>query len=370
MPELDYITIKGFKSIASIEALELRSINVLIGPNGSGKSNFIGVFSFLHALREGRMQEYVARSGGADNILHFGSKVTNELFIQVSFQSQVNQYAITLAPTEEDQLYPKSEFVYYWKKAEYGSPYSEGLPRSGAEAGISAKVVRPVADYVRHHLSSWRLYHFHDTSALSPMKKTGDINDNRYLRPDGSNLASFLYFLKAQHNECYQLIRMTVQRVAPFFEDFVLEPSGLNPDKIRLEWKNRSSDAYFDGASLSDGTLRFIALATLFLQPNKYMPSVVLVDEPELGLHPYAITMLASLIKQSSTRTQVIISTQSALLLDHFEPSDVLVADLVNGGTQIRRLDANQLDAWTDEYSLGQLWEKNELGGRPTSEIR
>jgi predicted ATPase len=225
-----------------------------------------------------------------------------------------------------------------------------------------------VADYVKQHLSSWRLYHFHDTSVLSPIKKTSDVNDNRFLRSDASNLAAFLYFLKTQHHSNYQLIRMTVQRVAPFFEDFVLEPSSLNTDKIRLEWKNKSSDAYFDAASLSDGTLRFIALSTLFLQPAKYMPSVVLVDEPELGLHPYAITMLASLIKQASTQTQVILSTQSPMLLDHFEPEDVLVADLVDGGTQLRRLSSSLLEAWMQEYSLGQLWEKNELGGRPTSE--
>lgn len=367
MPELDYITIKGFKSIASIEALGLRSVNVLIGSNGSGKSNFIGVFSFLHAVREGKLQDFVAKAGGADRILHFGSKVTNELLVHVSFQSQVNQYTIVLAPTEDDRLYPKTEAVYYWKKPEYPRPYSQSLVGTSGEAGISGKVVTPIADYVRHHLSSWRLYHFHDTSALSPMKKTADVNDNRFLRTDGSNLAAFLYFLKDQFHECYQLIRMTVQRVAPFFDDFILEPSRLNSDKIRLEWKHRYSDAFFDSSSLSDGTLRFIALATLFLQPGKFLPSVVLVDEPELGLHPYAITMLASLIKQSAERTQVIVSTQSALLLDHFEPEDVLVADLVDGATEIRRLDSKDLEEWTVEYSLGQLWEKNELGGRPSS---
>jgi predicted ATPase len=200
------------------------------------------------------------------------------------------------------------------------------------------------------------------------MKKTARLNDNRFLRPDGSNLAAFLYYLHRMRETSYDLIRRTVQRVAPFFDDFLLEPQKLNPDTIRLEWRHKSSDAYFDAASLSDGTLRFIALVTLFLQPDEHRPSVILVDEPELGLHPYAITLLASLIKQASVKTQVIVSTQSPLLLDQFQPEDVLVAGRVNGGTQFTRLESARLATWLQDYSLGQLWEKNELGGRLETE--
>ena len=142
----------------------------------------------------------------------------------------------------------------------------------------------------------------------------------------------------------------------------------MNTDTIKLEWKHAGTDAYFDASSLSDGTLRFIALATLFLQPKRYKPSVIVVDEPELGMHPYAVTLLASLMKQASTECQVIVSTQSSLLLDHFEPQDVLVADRVDGATQLTKLDSSRLEAWLQDYSLGQLWEKNELGGRPAQE--
>ena len=161
------------------------------------------------------------------------------------------------------------------------------------------------------------------------------------------------------------MIRSTVQSVAPFFDDFVLEPRSLEQNQIRIEWKHKGSSDYFDVSAFSDGTLRFIALATLFLQPEYLRPSVIIVDEPELGLHPYAIAILASMTKAASAKTQIILSTQSALLLDHFEPEDVLVADRVNGGTSLTRLDANQWDEWLEEYSLGQLWEKAEFGGRP-----
>ena len=369
MPELDTITIRGFKSIASIEELALGSINLVVGPNGSGKSNFIGVFSFLHAVREGHLRDYVIKAGGADKVLHFGSKVTPQLEIHISFREGTNQYKVVLGATEDDQLYPQSEAVYFWNRERYPGPTSQSLQAKGGEAGISdPKQVSRIGSHVRDHLDRWRLYHFHDTSASSPMKMTTDLEDNDYLRPDGSNLAAFLYFLSAKHAESYSLIRRAVQRVAPFFDDFHLRPQKLNPGKIRLEWRHKGTEAYFSASSLSDGTLRFIGLATLFLQPLLLRPSVILVDEPELGLHPYAITLLASLVKQASIRTQIILSTQSPLLLDHFQPEDVLVADRVEGSTQLTRLESARLETWLERYSLGQLWEKNELGGRPAGE--
>ena len=364
MSALGSITIRGFKSIAAVEDLKLGPINVVIGPNGSGKSNFIGVFSFLHSIREGHLQEYVIRAGGADRILHFGAKVTDKLSIQIAFEDGTNQYQVELSSSASDELIPTSEVVYFWNKS-YPEPYNNALSPVGKEAAISATTTSRIAAHVRAHLNRWRLYHFHDTSPNAPIKKTADVNDNRFLRPDASNLAAFLYYLKQQHPASYSMIRRVVQRVAPFFDDFVLEPQRLNPTKIQLEWRHKNSEAYFEVSSLSDGTLRFIALATLFLQPEAYRPSVILVDEPELGLHPYAITILASLAKQVSGQTQVILSTQSPLLLDHFEPEDVLVADLVDGGTQLTRLDSDKLASWLETYSLGQLWEKNELGGRP-----
>ena len=369
MDEFDYITVKGFKSIASIEELSPGPMTVLIGPNGSGKSNFIGSFSFLNAIREGRLQEYVIKAGGADKLLHFGSRVTKQLHVHISFRKGRNQYRIELEPNGADELFPSSESVYFWNKQQgYTRPYSEPIASVGREAGISKQSSGGIAHHVRRHLDSWRLYHFHDTSVASPMKKTADVNDNRYLRPDGSNLAAFLYLLRERHEDSYRIIARTVRQVAPFFEDFELEPQALNPDKIRLEWRHAGTDAYFDASSLSDGTLRFMALATLFLQPEKFRPSVILVDEPELGMHPYAITLLAALMKQASTESQVIASTQSSLLLDHFEPEEVLIADRVDGATQLTRPESSRLEPWLKSYSLGQLWEKNELGGRPVRE--
>ena len=369
-PELDYITVKGFKSIASVEKLALGSINVLVGPNGSGKSNFVGVFSFLHAIREGRLQDYVRKAGGAEQVLHFGSKVTGEIRIHVSFGQEVNQYILLLKPTDDDSLYAANEWTFFWDKERgFRRPIEKSLQArdGGREAGISDPKAERIAGWVRLRLGKWRLYHVHDTSDSSSMRKTAQVNDNAFLRPDGSNLPAFLYLLQQKHAAAYDLIRRSVQRVAPFFDDFELRPDPLNEEAIRLAWKHKTSDQYFGASSLSDGTLRFLSLATLFLQPEQFRPSVILVDEPELGLHPYAITLLASLIKMAAEKTQVIVSTQSPLFLDHFQPEDVLVADRVGGGTQFTRLDSQKLSSWLEDYSLGQLWEKNEFGGRPSA---
>ena len=360
---IESITIEGFKSIAFMPRLALGPINVVIGANGSGRSNFIGVFAFLREIREGRLREYVTVAGGAEKVLHFGSKTTEEIYIEVSFARGMNhRYELKLRPTADDGLYPSEERAHERKgDIEYGTAF---LPvNQGREAGISDdRNVLPEAQKVQEYLGSWQLYHLEDTSAI---RKTAKVDDDRFLRPDGSNLPAFLYYLRERHTNSYSLIVRTVQRIAPFFDGFRLDPLQLKPDDIKLEWRHKRSDQYFDASSLSDGTLRFIALATLFLQPEKHRPSVILVDEPELGLHPYAIEILASLVRQASVTTQVILGTQSSLLLDYFEPGDVLVANRVDGGTDITRLECSKLAKWLEDYSLGQLWEKNELGGQP-----
>jgi len=305
MPELTSISIQGFKSIASIKELPLGPINMVIGPNGAGKSNFIGAFSLLQAYRDGRLTDFVTVAGGADRLVHFGSKLTSQITIVMRFEDQNSEYSLALAATSADQLALKSEFLH-----RLGSGQADYVKETASMRGRQVLVVSAdssvLDQHMAAHIEKWRLYHFQDTNTSSSMKKTADIDDNRFLRPDGSNLAAFLYLLRVKHEASYNFIRRSVQLVAPFFDDFQLEPLNLNPNTIKLEWRHKNTDSYFDASSFSDGTLRFIALATLFLQPEELRPSVILVDEPELGLHPYAITLLASLIKQASVKTQVI----------------------------------------------------------------
>lgn len=339
---VEWISVAGFKSIGSVQKLQIRKINVVIGANGSGKSNLLGVFSFLGAMRAGRLGEHVARAGGVDRVLHFGAGTTDELVIDVSFANDATRYRTALASNDSDQLVPCHE--------------------------IANGAVEPIASRTQNRLDRWRLYHFQDTGSCSPFKRTCTLRDNRFLRADGSNLAAFLYLLRERHEESYELIRRTVRLAVPFFDDFVLRPTAVTENMIRLEWRHVGADSYYDASSLSDGTLRFMAIATLLLQPAQLLPSVILMDEPELGLHPYAITLLCSLVRAVSVKAQVIIATQSPLMLDRFEPRDVLVAERHDGATTFTRLNPTSLEAWLHDYSLGQLWEKNELGGRPSAE--
>lgn len=373
MKTLDWITIEGFRSIRSIERLDLLPINILIGANGSGKSNFLEAFSFLRSILHGELRNYIKRAGGAERILHFGSRSTPKLSIQISFDQEINQYKIDLEPDKIGSLFPVEEATYFWNKGKYNRPYDNPILGDRKEAGISNPEIRDrreINQYVSKYLDTWRIFQFHDTSSVSPMRRESNVNDNRFLRADGSNLASFLYLLRHKHKKSYKLIRKTVRLVAPFFDDFVLHPSALNKGTIRLEWQHRGShDEYFDVSSLSDGSLRFIALTTLLLQPRKLKPHIILMDEPELGLHPYAITILASLVRQAATESQVILATQSPLILDSFDPQDVIVANRVQGSTVLERLEAEKLRDWLEDYSLGQLWEKNEFGGQPAAEF-
>ena len=353
---IDWITIEGFRSIAQV-TLQLEPVNILIGANGSGKSNLIGVFALLRALRLKRLDEYVERSGGADRNLHYGSKATREIFIEVSFDGGEELHEVHIASTDADKLFLRSEAIA-------GPAADKVLEKYNHVDGVGKDFV----EMVQERLDRWRVYHFHDTGRGAALLRTAQLDDNRFLREDGKNLAAFLYRLKHKDRTSYNRIRKTFQLVAPFFEDFVLEPQALNEQTIRLKWRHCRSDAHFDVSALSDGSLRFLALATLLLQPVKLLPSVLLLDEPELGLHPYAVAVLCSLVRSVASETQVILATQSPFLVDHFEPKDVIVADRVEGRSEFSRLSAEELGDWLEEYSLGDLWLKNELGGRPAFE--
>jgi len=357
MLTLSRIEVEGFKSIRQL-GLDLKSLNVLIGANGAGKSNFISVFGMLRHLIEERLQSYVAQAGGADALLHFGRKQTSRLMLQLEFKPDELGYRVELEPSATDALFFEEEIC----------GRSQGLTRTlGLGSGHTETRMRKTlnADFQRvlERLQNWRVYHFHDTSASAKVKQTQDIGDNEVLRPDASNLAAFLFLLRTKHPESYQRIVATIRLVAPFFDDFRLRPSPFNEQKLLLEWSERNSDAYFNAHALSDGTLRFICLATLLLQPT--LPSLVLIDEPELGLHPYAVQVLAGLVRSASHRTQVILSTQSVTLVNQLAPEDLVVVDRKEGASVFHRISEDDMKDWLDDYSLGELWEKNILGGRP-----
>jgi len=257
--------------------LELRLLNVLIGANGAGKSNFISAFRLLNQLVEGHLQSFVGKAGGADALLHFGHKTTDRIGIELSFG--INAYKCTLAPSARDTLVFEEE-VCLFELENFHQPHCENLGGGHRESRLEEFAKFPVVDYVQKIMRDWRVYHFHDTGDAAKVKKTSDINDNEALRADASNLAAFLYRLRESHPSHYRKIVQTIRLAAPFFDDFTLRPSRLSSDKIRLEWKEKESDVYMNASALSDGTLRFICLTTLLMQPAELLPSTLQFDEP------------------------------------------------------------------------------------------
>jgi len=358
--KLDSVKITGFKSIKDAD-IKLGNLNVLIGANGAGKTNFISLFKFFSNMIEGNLQNLIALGSNAENFLFFGSKTTD--FIKIELKFGKNGYIAKFKPDTSDRLVFVEEICQF-KGEDYGEPFEEFIGSGHTETLLNKyKEGKPVVQYVIDGFKSWKYYHFHDTSDTAKIKKYCYINDYSYLRTDASNLATFLYVMKAKNEDHYNAIIDAIRLVAPFFDNFILRPNPLNEDNIRIEWFEKGSDFPFFADHFSDGTLRFICLATVLLQPN--LPSTIIIDEPELGLHPYAIKVLASLMRATAKKTQLIISTQSVPLVNEFEPKDLIIVDKINKASVFKRITKKALEEWLKDYTLGELWEKNVLGGRP-----
>lgn len=353
---LEEISLSGYKSIRELKDFKLASgLNVLIGANGSGKTNFIRFFELLAHMFDSNkgLRNYVAERGRADAFLFRGMKVTREFSAHLKFG--IHEYQFTLRAADDRSL-------FFARESSPSAP--PGLPRdeNNLDSGHleSAAAMHPDGT-VGLIIRAWRVYHFHDTSPSAPVMGTCNIVDNDVLHGNASNLAAFLMKMAKDHPQSYAQITETVRQVAPFFGEFALKE--VTSGQTQLLWKDRFSDLLYYPSQLSDGTLRYICLAALLLQPTP--PSTIIIDEPELGLHPYAIKLLASMLHEAATRVQLIVSTQASLLLDELTPEQVIVVNQRDGESVLERLDPDKLADWLKEYTLGQLWEKNELGGLP-----
>lgn len=364
MRRLEKLSIKNYKSIHD-QTLALGQLNLFIGGNGVGKSNLISVFRFLREVVTQNLAGYTAIKGGAEALLHFGRKASKSMSFALEFAEgdEANGYRVRLVPTDDDAFIVGLEQATYQNRKTHPQKPFDILVAANTKESKLREHTHQCARQAMGALESYRVYHFHDTSDSAPMKSTGAVDDNSFLQPQAENLAAFLYWMQEKSPSHYRNVVDTVRQIAPFFDDFRLAPSRLNESRIRLEWREKGSDAYFNAHALSDGTLRFICLATLMLQPKP--PTVLLLDEPELGLHPAAVSLLAGLLSSVSTRSQVLVATQSVTLVNQFGPEDVWTVDREGRQTVFKHLNNADMEIWLDDYSLGELWEKNLLGARP-----
>ena len=359
------ITLNGFKSIESMRGFGLGSLTVLIGPNGVGKSNFISFFRMLsHAFSDpDNFAHYVSEQGGASKLLHDGSRRTSEISAELTIETSLgeDEYAFRLTFSADDRL------VFAEEAYSFGfTGFPNHLPWSSVGRGYPAprlpRTWTLTASAISQLLRRIDVYQFHDTTDRSRIRTRWNVDDNRFLKEDGANLAPLLYRLRKSDNVLYQRILNTIRLVLPFFADFHLEPTDTS---LLLRWIERGSDEVFSVSQASDGMLRVLALITLLLQKEEDLPDLLVLDEPELGLHPYAINVIGGLIDAASTKTQVLMATQSTALVDCFEPENVVVVDRVGRGSTFNRLSSDDLKEWLIDYSLSELWEKNVFGGRP-----
>ncbi len=367
MKRIIRVEVRGYRSLKDV-SLELGPLTCLIGPNGAGKSNILHFLRMLAFMRGGDLRRFVALNGGASSLLSRVRPSTHTM----SWQVEANDDHGAVIYSAE--LIRAQERLVFTRESVSGRT-ADGQPRVTPSLGVGhdESKLREVArshkltSLVRDAMDQINFYHFHDTGPNSPLRSNSRREDDRYLRSDGSNLAAVLFARlhsgKPDQRASWTMLTSLIQRIAPYIRS--LEPT-VNDDNttVRLDWTDEAGERYGVDA-FSDGTLRTLALFTALSQPSSKLLSFITIDEPELGLHPAALYVLIELIRSRSRDFQVLLATQSPALLDLLQPSEVVVVERQDSGSTFRRLDAEALQDWLDDYRLSDLYDRGVLGGRP-----
>ena len=376
---IESLHVEGFRTLADLKIVDLPNPAVLIGANGSGKSNLIRFFEMMATMiRDRRLNEFVQFHGGAGDQLFGGNKTSKRIKAKLGVRTESgrSEYRFTLAYSQPDRfMFADEAYRFtrdgcdakqkYWQQI--GSGHNEAKIIEAAQSVASNGRNFETAKVFARLLWHCEVYQFHDTSFYSPLKTACDPTENAYLRSDGRNLAAVLLRLERNNPRRFKSICKFIQRIIPNFDRFQIEESNT---PFLLQWRAKGMDKTIGAHLTSDGSLRFFALATLLNLPPEMLPNVLLLDEPELGLHPTAVNLIGNMIKVLARERQVIVATQSPHLVDVFGLDEIFVLELENGRTGFHRYDNGKYaewlkERWLDEYSTGELWEKNLIGGRP-----
>lgn len=370
---LKKLSLRGFKSIKQLDDFELRPLNVLIGANGAGKSNFVQLFRMLNAMADKNFAKFILERGGANNFLFNGRKITPKLELELEFNSRSafsdgsNFYRAEFTPTVEDNflLEETRQYAGHMPRS-YGGPAEESRLQDEKNEPDKTGNFHGLGYFVYETIANWMVYHFHDTAASAAMRNYQIVEYCQRLSDDAGNIAPFLLNLKnsdrAARQDSYKSIVEVLRLVIPFFDDFRLDIRKFGQaEKVCLSWKQKGSDFPMQPYHLSDGSIRFMCLVCALLQPDP--PSLIVIDEPELGLHPRALALLAELMQTAAQHTQIIVATQAPLLLDQFALDEIIVVKRENGASLFQRLEENEFSVWLQEYSPGELWRKNVIAG-------
>lgn len=358
------VTIEGFRSLRDIQNLELPQLTVLIGANGAGKSTLIRFFEMLSWMLKARnLQEFVVRHGGGDDQFFMGARKTPRIHAEICLETALglNDYRFDLVHISagDSVMVMNEAYRYSARDIPTKAKWTE-VEVVGKESGLLEKKHK-TAQTIVNLLRQCSTYQFHDTSINAAIHNRWDVTESFRLRSDGGNLAAVLLDVRNTDRKRYELIVKQIRRVLPAFKDFVLEEEA---GKVLLRWVGNQSDKVFGSHLTSDGSLRLFCLLTLLNLPPDRLPDVMFFDEPELGLHPHAITLVAEMFKRVSKKRQVFIATQSPYMVDCFELENIIVASANNGETVLRNLPRKQYQEWLDdEYQLSDIWLKQAVGG-------
>ena len=374
---IESLHVEGFRTLADFKIDDLPCATMLIGANGSGKSNLLRFVEMLATtINDYRLNNFVQRHGGAGDQLFGSNKTSKRIRAQIGVRTEWGQsdYRFALAYSQPDRFIFDYEAYRFTQDGcdakrpwqEIGNGHTEAkiieAAQSAGSGGGNIRTAKALARLFRR----CEVYQFHDTSFYSPFKTTCDPTENAYLRSDGSNLAAVLLRLERENPRRFKSICSFIQRIVPNFDRFQIEEDNT---PFLLQWRVKGMDKTIGAHLTSDGSLRFFALATLLNLPPEMLPDVLLLDEPELGLHPAAVVLVGHMIKVAARERQVIVATQSPQLVDVFGLDEIFVLELENGRTGFHRYDKGKYfewlkEHWLDEYSTGELWEKNLIGGR------
>lgn len=385
----------GFRSYPDrdmVRALTMTPLSVLIGPNSSGKSNLLDMLLLISEAADQKLSDGVRRRNGMRSILwqngakEFGWELV--LAAEGAFAAEEGplHYRVVVRPRGESPSIALEEVAVEAKSgtrvllsAMNGAVRlrAEGKPQLGPETPLTSdselaiSQIRDPQNYptlsrLRDYLASWAIYREFLTDEQSKMRQPQVASADTQLQPHGENLIAVLHQInnRTQYRPYNTGIRELLRLAFEDFEElyFPAEPGASG--KIGLAWKDRSLSGDLDVSQLSDGMLRFLALSTLLAAPD--LPPLVCVDEPEIGLHPALLHLVAGMAEKASARTQVILTTHSTQLINSLSrPEYVTVVERDKGATTLRRLDAGKLGAWLRDFTLGELWLQGEIGGRP-----
>ena len=369
------LSIRGFRRLLDV-SLELRPLTVLIGANGCGKTSVLDVLNLLSNSAQGRLGPAVSEMAGLGSVLTYDR--APELKLGLSFNSSVGEmlgYHLVLEPRglgfairEESMGSPiePSQIAASDARVDFYDVRGE-LVESGSRRGLLETALSQVPkslhgpEEFRETLAGSTFYQGISVGVRSPVRLPQQLGPAQLPGRDGEDLVSCLYSMRESHPERFEAVEDTLRVAFPRFKRLEFPPVAAGT--VGLGWRDNDSTKTFYAHQLSPGTLRFLWLTALLQSPG--LPALILLDEPEVSLHPEMVSLMVDQFREASFRSQLVIATQSDSLIRFLEPKEVVVCDSDEGAmTTLTRADELDLEEWLKEYSLDELWRNGRLGAR------